>query len=196
MHSIVDFIDSLQEDTYPEPRTEGHDYITKQVIARLNKHLKPQSVILDVGCGRGPALEAFTALGHYPIGVTSNAEELKELDERFDVKNLDMHYMPFEQERFDCVYARHVLEHSPIPFYLLCEFFTITKPGGHLYLEVPAPDTACKHETNGNHYSVLGAEMWKQLIVRSGWTIEDAQELHIQTPAGPDVYFSFTASKQ
>jgi ubiquinone/menaquinone biosynthesis C-methylase UbiE len=73
------------------------------------------------------------------------------------VRETDFADLDFDDESFDLVWARHALEHSVVPAFLLSEFHRLTKPGGVLYVEVPAPDTACVHETNPNHHSVLAS---------------------------------------
>jgi hypothetical protein len=65
-----------------------------------------------------------------------------------------------------------------------------------LYVEVPAPDTACLHQTNGNHYSVLGKSMLGSLIVRSGFELLDVMDVNFTVPAGPDTYWAFVGKKK
>jgi SAM-dependent methyltransferase len=101
----------------------------------------------------------------------------------------------FDWYPFDCVWARHVLEHSVIPFFVLHEFARVLKPGGILYAEVPSPGTDCRHEANPNHYSVLTCGMWLQLIQRAGFEILEVREIKLNTAAGPDIYHSIIARK-
>ena len=191
--TIPDFLTARRAEIYDEPRTPGHDTITAQMAAEVAKHLKPGASILDVGCGQGAALEWFRDHGFRPVGISANAAEVAVLRQRgFSAYVRDMHYLiPFYT---DCIWARHVLEHSPVPFYLLTEFRERLYRGGILYVEVPAPDTACHHEANPNHYSILGLEMWKSLIVRAGFTLLEIRRIDLATAAGPDTYFSLLSA--
>jgi hypothetical protein len=68
-------------------------------------------------------------------------------------------------------------------------------PGGTLYLEVPAPETSCKHETNPNHYSVLGRSAWTSLLERCGFTLRDEGSYSFPTHMGADEYWGFICTK-
>lgn len=158
---LAAFIARCAEDTYPEERYPVHDTITARAAPLVAEHIPKGGRVLDVGSGQGPALEWFTEHGFDVIGIDINEANARACFERgFSVIHCDQNDLPHEwTERFDLVWARHVLEHSPIPFFTLTEFHRVLKPGGVLYVEVPAPDTDCKHETNANHYSVFGAQM-------------------------------------
>jgi len=69
------------------------------------------------------------------------------------------------------LFCRHSLEHSPFPFISLLEYNRVLKQKGYLYIEVPAPDGARKHESNRNHYSIMGRSMWLSLLQRSGFDV-------------------------
>ena len=63
-------------------------------------------------------------------------------------------------------------------------------------MEVPAPGTCCKHETNPNHYSVLSKEMWLSLLQRTGYLTIRQMDFKFEVPAGPDVYYAFDGRKE
>jgi hypothetical protein len=71
----------------------------------------------------------------------------------------------------------------------------VLKPAGYLYIEVPSPDSACAHQTNPNHYSVLGKSMWAELIKRTGFLLLDVVDIAFTTLAGPDQYWAFIQQK-
>jgi SAM-dependent methyltransferase len=195
---LRDFMRQIASETYPEPISEGHTFITEEMAPKVAAFIERGAQVLDVGCGQGPALEWFKKAGYYARGITLNREDaLACLNKGFHAFLMDQNEMPesFTRE-FDLVWARHVLEHSVAPFFTLHEFNRVLKPGGVLYVEVPAPDTACQHHTNRNHYSVLGIKMWRSLIERAGFTIETAVAINLVTGAGPDIYFSLICRKQ
>jgi ubiquinone/menaquinone biosynthesis C-methylase UbiE len=106
---------------------------------------------------------------------------------------MDQSFLDFEDDSFDLVWARHVIEHSFMPLYTLTEFKRVLRPGAILYMEVPAPDTLL-HEQNPNHYSVLGKVMWTSLLERVGFTIAGTVDFFLDTPSGrTDSYWGYFA---
>ena len=193
---LADFIRARAAETYPEPRMAGHTDLTARMAALVAPLLPPGAAVLDVGCGQGPALEWFTAHGFSAYGITNNDDDHQACIMRgFKVGAQDMHEMTVGTG-YDCVWARHVLEHSVAPFFVIHEFARVLVPGGILYCETPAPDTACHHEQNRNHYSVLPASCWESLIQRAGFEIVEARTINLGTGAGPDTYYSYIARKK
>ncbi len=187
------FLKQVNSDIYPEPSSDIHNAITGQVLNLLieNGQLKSGARVLDIGCGQGVALEIFKQHGMPATGITLGADLEVCLSKGFDVREMDMARLEFGDEKFDFIWCRHALEHSIYPFFTLAEFHRLLKDDGRLYVEVPAPDTVCHHETNPNHYSVLGLSMWRSLFHRANFTEEWAKDLNFTVPAGPDTYWSF-----
>jgi SAM-dependent methyltransferase len=191
------FLGRLRGDIYPELPSEAHTSITREMFKRLMeaRPLPPGAAVLDVGCGQGVGLEVFKAAGLNPLGITLGADAEVCRAKGFDVVEMDLSFLDFEDARFDLVWCRHALEHSVFPFFTLSEMHRVLKPGGVLYVEVPAPDTACGHQTNPNHYSVLGKSMWIELIRRAGFAGITTVDINFTTRAGPDTYWAFTQNK-
>ncbi len=87
------------------------------------------------------------------------------------------------------------MEHSIFPYLTLHEIHRVIKPKGYLYVEVPAPDTSCKHQTNKNHYSILGKSMWINLIQRTGFEILHVSDIKFTVPVGPEIYWAMIQKK-
>ncbi len=76
--------------------------------------------VLDIGAGRDP--------------VVNHAQV-------FDQQHGDAnHISQFVQQRFDCVYSSHCLEHMMNPQRALLEWWKLVKPGGYLFFIVPDED--------------------------------------------------------
>ena len=195
---LDNFLDQRFADIYPEPLGEPHISLIAKMVPDIMSHysIQENAKILDVGCGHGLALKAFRDVGCEPIGIGFGDEAENSRKEGFDVVEADMSFLEFPDAAFDVVWCRHVLEHSIFPYFTLGEMYRILKPGGVFYMEVPAPGTCCKYETNPNHYSVLSKEMWLSLLQRTGYLTIRQMEFKFDVPAGPDVYYSFDGRKE
>lgn len=80
--------------------------------------------VLDVGCGRR---KRPGSVGIDRIAGT-DADILQDLD--------DLPY-PFEEDAFDAVIARHVIEHLEAPLAVMEELHRITRPGGTVFIVTP-----------------------------------------------------------
>lgn len=191
------FLEKLRRDIYPEAEDQGHSTITREMFKRLVElhPLAPGAAVLDVGCGQGVGLEVFRDAGLAPVGVTLGEDAQVCRGKGFKVVEMDLSFLDFEDGRFDLVWCRHALEHSVLPYFTLSEMHRVLKPGGALYVEVPAPDTSCAHQTNPNHYSVLGKSMWLELIRRTGFETLGQVDINFPTGLGPDTYWAFVQKK-
>jgi SAM-dependent methyltransferase len=194
---LVSFINKIEGETYPEAPSFIHSEITGKVLDILLPKHHINARILDIGCGQGPALEIFRAKGYLSaVGIALNDEDVRICRENgHDVRKMDQSFLEFPDASFDFVWARHVIEHSVFPYFTLSEFARVMTPGGMLYLEVPAPETSCHHETNPNHYSVLGRGSWVSLLNRCGFNVNDDVNFGFTTPMGPDEYWGFICTK-
>ncbi|MFZ5623208.1 MAG: FkbM family methyltransferase [Gemmatimonadota bacterium] len=193
------FLDRVRHDVYPEPPSAQHSAITRQAWAKVQAlaALPPGSSVLDVGCGQGVALELFRDAGLRAVGITIGEEDLAACRALgFDVRDMDQSFLDFPDGSFRLVWCRHALEHSVAPYLTLSEFHRVLEPGGILYVEVPAPETACHHERNPNHYSVLGQAAWRALFHRAGFAPREELQISLETPAGPDLYWGFVLVRQ
>jgi SAM-dependent methyltransferase len=194
LHEFIQ--ERIREDIYPEPPSPLHQQISAQMIDRLNQ-LVPlaDKKILDCGCGQGVALEIFKKLGGKPIGTTFG-EDLEVCKRNgFEVYAMDQSFLEFPQESFDVIWCRHALEHSLFPLYTLRRFYETLKKDGILYVEVPAPDTSARHETNRNHYSCFTKNAWVSLFTRSKFQIFDQLDLTFKIMVGDDTYHAFFLRK-
>lgn len=191
------FLARCADDVYPEPLSPLHSQLTERQAREFAAKLVPGALVLDVGSGQGPAMRWFAERGYCPLGIALGDDVAVCEAAGLQVLACDQNAMPEDWDRrFDAVWARHVAEHSPIPFFTLTEFFRVLKPGGWLYLECPAPDTVAIHESNLNHYSVLTERMWSHLLRRAGFVgAETVSEINIPLEIGPDLYFAFTVQK-
>jgi len=149
-----------------------------------------------VGCGCGVFLEMLLTEGRGCIGITASKEEFERCTVKsLPIANWEMQDVSQLSEYASGIWLRHTAEHSFAPYMLLRSCYKAIKPGGWIYLEVPAPGTSSKHEENANHFSVLGNSMWRQLLIRAGFEIVDTTSIQFETKLGMDEYFCFLGKK-
>lgn len=195
---LLDFIAKIQGQAYTEPLSVEHTQITIQMVDLFfsRYQLPVHARILDVGCGPGVALDLFREKGHRATGITINDDDIQVCRGRnHHVLKMDQSFLMFPDGAFDFVWVRHCIEHSLFPFFTLTEFYRVLVDGGYLYLEVPAPDTTGRHETNINHYSVFNKKMWMSLIARTGFMLLEGIDLQFDSPAGAEEYWAFICRK-
>jgi ubiquinone/menaquinone biosynthesis C-methylase UbiE len=106
--------------------------------------LRPESQILDVGCGPGTIsaeLSLITTVGGV-IGIDLSPEVLRIAREahprqsypRLDFEQGDLYRLRFPDSSFDVVYAHQVLQHLSQPIDAIQEMRRVLRPGGIIAL--------------------------------------------------------------
>ena len=124
IYKLENFLTKIQVDIYPEPPTPLHNELTPKMVDYVmqNGYLHAGSKILDIGCGQGVALEAFSKKGFSPVGITLGVDDLEICRRKgFEVYEMDQSFLSFGDEQFDFVWCRHCLEHSIFPYFTLSE---------------------------------------------------------------------------
>ncbi|MES2686077.1 MAG: class I SAM-dependent methyltransferase [Pseudomonadota bacterium] len=105
--------------------------------ARLARYLfdryqmQPGQKLLDIGCGRGEFLGGFIACGALGHGVDrSRAAEKYCPDADLRIADLEKESLPYEDNFFDVIYSKSVIEHFYYPERLVQEIYRVLKPGG------------------------------------------------------------------
>lgn len=169
------YYDHVLGTVYSEGESPFHKTITDDVIKRFIQplDLAKDVKILDLGCGPGYFLNEMKSLGYTNVeGVSLSVDDCNLcMKNGHRVRRADMNFLDDKDESVDLLFCRHSLEHSPFPYITLLEYNRVLRPNGHLYIEVPQPDCEQSHETNKNHYSILGKTMWLSLLQRTGYDV-------------------------
>jgi hypothetical protein len=181
--------------------------VTEQVIdayvTPLN--LPKEASIRDIGSGRCYFLKKMKELGYTNLvgtGVLMN--ELRYIQEQgFNLAKEDQQtFENVQDEAIDFVFARQVLQYSPMPFFALMEWNHKLKLKAHAYVEVPAAGQARQHEFAPGVWSILGVEQWVALFQKAGFEVVSQKELnyefeHAETKEKiKDTHYSFLIRKQ
>lgn len=170
---------------HDEGDSKLHEVLTEQVVRTYIDPLEldKNARILDLGCGVGYFMDEMKNRGYTNlVGVTLSPGDQKACAAKGHVvKPHDISFLPqhegWEDESVDFIFLRHALEHSPYPIFSLMEYNRVLKQGSKMYIEVPAPNCERRHEFNDNHYSILGANQWAALLLRTGFNIDSFNNL-------------------
>ena len=163
--------------------TRDHD--VSENIAALLRHIEgqPPFAILDLGCGPGRDLKAFSALGHLAIGLEGSPRFAAMAREHSGCEVWEQDFLRLElpPARFDGMFANAALFHVPgqeLPR-VLAELRAALKPRGVLFSSNPHG-----HNEEGWNRGRYGAyhdlETWRGYLTRAGF----AELEHYYRPAG------------
>ena len=164
---IDKYLNELMQDIYVQPWDVGHDAWAREVVFQWGDEINPES-ILDVWAGEGFCQDIFKEIGieNY-VGVAIGDDVITARKLGRNVFNEDFHFLPYAAESFDMVFARHSLEHSPMPLLALMEWHRVAK----YWLCLILPNPEFWTYTGRNHYSVLQSEQAEFLLNRAGWNV-------------------------
>ncbi len=163
--------------------------------------LRPNSLILDAGCGSGRHLRALAKLPDLKIiGIDRNGSDLNDaltalknmpdaLSDNYLVSCADIKNLPFASASFDCVICSEVLEHIPEHENALKELVRILKPQGDLVVSVPRYFTekicwlisTAYHNEEGGHVRIYKKKKLQKMLANQGvkcWKINYKHALH------------------
>jgi len=163
--------------------------------------LRPNSLILDAGCGSGRHLRALAKLPDLKIiGIDRNGSDLNDaltalknmpdaLSDNYLVSCADIKNLPFASASFDCVICSEVLEHIPEHENALKELVRILKPQGDLVVSVPRyfSEKICwlispaYSSEEGGHIRIYKKKNLQKMLVDQGincWKINYKHALH------------------
>jgi len=167
--NIDKYLDELQKDIYPQTPDPGHTAWAEDAIYSLCKDIWGKfDTVLDVGCGVGFCQPIFEDQLKQYTGITLGESDINiALEHDRNVFKGDCTFLPYPDTIFDLIFARHILEHSPMPLLTLMEWHRVSKK----YLVLVFPAWEYWLVGGKNHYSMLTKEQLWFLFERSGWKV-------------------------
>lgn len=110
------------------------------IIRLCERHLKPGTVVLEIGCGTGELLaHVRDRFACNCIGVEPSPDYRRYAQDTHRLSVIGSTLEDFEPEGIqpDVVFMSHVLEHTLSPRAALAKIRRLLAPGGVLYVEVP-----------------------------------------------------------
>lgn len=134
--------------------------------------MNPNHKVLNLGCG----------LDQHPDALNVDYDPSKNPDIIQDLSEEDW---PWDSNKFDVVYANHVLEHIPNPVNFMDECWRILKQDGMLVLKVPyyQHKTAFEDPTHCNFFTEDSFKMFTHAersnsLTQKVWNIESQEFEH------------------
>lgn len=162
---VQDHYDSIADDF----TDLSNKYCNTRYQKEIEKHIKKDMGVLEVGCGTGLLLSKIKAKKRTGCDLSGN------LIKQFKHKGVkliqaDAEELPFKSNKFDVVYNINLLEHVPYPKKAVSESLRVLKKGGKFIAITPNGDI--------------------------GWLLEIADKLKLKAPEGPHNFLDSRAIKK
>jgi len=126
--------------TYERARSSAYHQMIDDLEVRLTAPYARGARVLELGCGTGLILARVAEVAKEAVGVDLSEKMAERARGRgLDVQIASVCDLPFQDGRFDLTYSFKVLPHVPNIGAALREAARVTRPGGHLLLELYNP---------------------------------------------------------
>lgn len=161
------------------PEIEKQRYNRYFAIGDLlkNRFYSMGKSILDIGCGPGTGLDAFSDLGFKVVGVDPDESRAKIAVEKGHTIHMDQFSTYETDQKFDFITLIHSLEHFQNPEVFLKKALDFSSSQTLFYVEVPE---VLDHVLDWNdslylaHISNFNAISLENLAQRSGWELVES----------------------
>lgn len=135
-----------QEDVNTPERYDGlyfgersHEIMPYNDVVNLLQALNPRGDVLDVGCGPGRYFFCFP--GSTVYGTELSLKSIEEAQKNYPAFFITQWFagnpLPYNENKFDLVWAGEVLEHVEDPQSLTDEIYRVMKPGSTAVFTTP-----------------------------------------------------------
>ena len=141
--SHFDQVANTYADWYQGPTARAHSFWVRQERV-CEMFSRPESQVLDIGCGPGLMVDWLLSQGCTVYGVDVAAGMIEECENRFANQPSahfqlgDIENMTFQDNFFDSVICMGVLEYLDHQQAAVAEMARVTRPGGEVIVTVPS----------------------------------------------------------
>lgn len=161
-------------------------------IADFSRRLKPNSSILDVGCGTGYPIDFFLSERGFRITGIDSSAKMIEKAASLKLKNTEYHVADLfgfrTEEKFDAIIAFDCLWHicHDNQKYIYGTIASLIKKGGYFIFTHGKKDGEIYGEMMGQtfYYSALDAEEVKKILIYEGFEIISFTENYKERTTG------------
>jgi 2-polyprenyl-3-methyl-5-hydroxy-6-metoxy-1,4-benzoquinol methylase len=171
----LDDLDAMllrQQDPKPMSETGMEVDETDRFIESFHRYCPSGGKVLDIGCNTGSLMHHLKEKGYDVTGVDADPRAVKLAREQgFEVIEGRFEEGMFEDETFDIIVTRSVLDHAIEPSTLLATMENILKPGGMLAVEVPNFGRVLKRSAFGG-FTFHHLMYWTMPTLRYAMTLQ------------------------
>jgi len=147
-------------------RLDRNDAVRDLAVREWAKSLTLGSVVLDIGAGRCKYAPLFSHCKYTP----QDAPDARYAPEGLSLIRSDLAAIPLASGSVDAILCTEVLEHVENPLEAVSEFARLLKPGGRLFLSVPA---ACRvHQVPTHYYGGFAPDFFERSLPARGLGLE------------------------
>lgn len=157
-----------------------NQFQNEKSLEKLISVLKPNSIVLDIGCGAGRPVDSYLISNKMKVIGIDISEAQIALAKKFvpeaDYKVQDMSQLTDNEYQVDAIVSYYAIFHTPREEHLdlLKKFRTFLKPNGYLLITMGASDWEGKEENfcgSEMYWSHYGAYENKQIVKDAGFEI-------------------------
>jgi ubiquinone/menaquinone biosynthesis C-methylase UbiE len=126
--------------TYEHRRSSNYHRMLDDLEMQVAEPYALGARVLELGCGTGRILSRLAEIAEEAVGIDLSEGMAAQAKARgLDVRLGDLRALPFEDDTFDLTCSFKVLAHVPDVKTAIREAARVTRPGGHLVLELYNP---------------------------------------------------------
>lgn len=169
---------------------ELHAYKLRTLHRLFETHIPRGGRVIDVGCGRSLFSELGVALPFSIVAGDLDFQSVRDRSREVPQQTwgvFDASQLPFENDRFDALFAGEVIEHVPDARAALQEWCRVLKPGGIAVVTTPnrerlvARANGMEQPYSRDHLSELSyAELAGPLLRESGFEFVEQANIYLE----------------